>query len=269
VIARLRILLPFVLHLTEDFKETTITKTFEDYTLVYFPPYQASMKYQDIESDLQFKPSSIVEILKPNKPPKHLEHRLVNEKKIREVNAVQIYFKKDTFDRSAVVKPSDEYFDPSLDTIKTVVDEYIGILRSLNKNAEMKPFDRVRCAFAIEYFDNEMQELERTPDQLRGRYKVTKSFSYSVLTQNLWDEFSTRLNTSTKIKPWLSLYLDAKSMINDSGPCIVLLQTSLEVMIQTVLDKLSTEKNINKELWLWLNSRKDYWRSPSLAEKFN
>lgn len=192
--------------------------------------------------------------------------------KINNVNAfnadvLHIEFQKDYFYRNkeqAIQK--EEECDPPIDLIERVSNDFLNRLRYVTNGCKIKFLESPLKNWNIDYLNDDGSELKEDQELVRGRFKRNYNFSCTVLNGEVWDGVNS-LGLFESLPVWKNLLLDAKALLPEVGPAIILTFTSLEVFISTTLDKVVDAGKVDKELWNWISSR-GALKEPSIEDKY-
>jgi hypothetical protein len=110
-------------------------------------------------------------------------------------------------------------------------------------------------------------ELAPDPPLIRGHACLSGSGSVTVLDLGTWSAIEA-LSPSYEAPAYDTLLLDAKAVLPQVGPAVVLAMTAIEVRIGTALNTLASER-IDAKLWDWITDRGDYRKDPSTEERLS
>lgn len=241
MLARLHILLPFELSIPEG----------EEFTIHEF-------YYQEQACKVRFLPPRVSDVTS-------VQDKcdiLINNKKSIQVNALEIDFHKEDFNRK---KDSD--CDPAYDFIRYIINSFLEKLRFVTRASHIHPINFPTAMWRLRYLNDNGTELEEEQGLLRGRGRMRYKFSCTVLDKDVWSNLHT-LPIDYTPPQWITLLLDANDAFPEIGTTVVLSATALEVFISTILDELSNNSTIPKDIWAWLNKR-EWIRKPAVDEQFD
>lgn len=176
---------------------------------------------------------------------------------------LQIVFKKDNFTREP-----DLEFDPPMKLISEVANEFLSRFRYVTGSSQIKLIDTSKTSISVMYTNDEGEELEKEGNSVKGKVAVGIRFLSIGLNKNVWNDIHS-VNPFTPIPIWKNLLLDAKGIMPEIGPAIVLTFTALEVFISKILNDISKFKNVDPQLWEWINNRGFNLKNPSLEEQYD
>jgi hypothetical protein len=241
MIARLNLLLPFVITIPEGETFPIYEYNDEGYNIHIFPPAKTE-----------------VPILQDN-----ADEFSIDEKPTYQANRLIIDFKKDTFDRKAKVE-----CDPPYTLITRAVNSFLLKLRFVTRGSKIHPINLLKTSWYIKYLNDDESELEKTEGLVRGRFAKSFTFSWTALNSNIWEEIL-KLPADYIAPHWDNLLLDAIEALPQIGPSIVLATTALEVFISHILNESSKNSSIPKDLWNWINNRNWRLQEPTIEEQFD
>ncbi|KAB2915566.1 MAG: hypothetical protein F9K23_09905 [Bacteroidetes bacterium] len=188
----------------------------------------------------------------------------VNDELTQNTNILLITFKKDEFLRSEGID-----FDPPINLIADICNEFLINVRYVTNAAHIKPLEFSKTSVNINYFNDDGSDLEIIKGKLRGKGKAAYTIPYAVLTPDTWkDVFS--VFGKNNLPVWKLLLLDAEELITEKGASIVLMLTAIEVFISQTLDLMADKNQFHPELWKWINIRdNNYLKTPSIAERLD
>ncbi|OGX16196.1 MAG: hypothetical protein A2166_06725 [Omnitrophica WOR_2 bacterium RBG_13_41_10] len=241
MLARFDLLLPFLITIPEGEKFSIYQCNDEGYEIRIFPP---------IKTDVPVHRDDLSELL-------------INGNPAYQANGLRIYFKKDSFDRRVEVE-----CDPPYTLITRTVNSFLLKLRFVTRYSKIHPINPSSTSWHLRYLNDDESELEMKEGLVRGRGAKFFTFSWHVVNNDIWREiFELPLNYITP--QWDNLLLDANAALPAIGPSVVLAATALEVFISYILNELSKNNSIPKDLWDWINKR-DWWlQEPTTEERFD
>ncbi len=91
--------------------------------------------------------------------------------------------------------------------------------------------------------------------------------SWLPFTSEIWSEVNA-LPINYEPGRWDILLLDARALLPDIGPALVLAMSALETRIDDAQHQLAVSTGLNSDLWQWVNDRGDYRKEPSNRERY-
>ena len=125
-----------------------------------------------------------------------------------------------------------------------------------------------QCTFRLNYLNDDGSELTHQEGYYRTRFCKSVPMSWIALTSGVWDDVHA-LPANYSPPPWEGLLLDAAYPGISVGNSIVLAATAIEVFVARILDLLSADSTVPKDLWIWINNRPNFLQEPSLEEQFD
>jgi hypothetical protein len=241
MIVRLDLLLPFVITIPEGETFPIYEYNDEGYNIRIFPPTKTD-----------------VPVLQDN-----ADELSINGKPAYQANGLRIYFKKDSFDRKTEVE-----CDPSYELIIRTVNSFLLKLRFVTRGNKIHPINLHQTSWHLRYLNDDESELEKAEGLVRGRGGKYFTFSWTALNSNIWEDIF-KLPLDYIAPHWDNLLLDASEALPQIGPSIVLATTALEVFISHILNELSKNSSIPKDLWNWINKRDWRLHEPTVEEQFD
>ena len=196
---------------------------------------------------------------------KHSDSENITINGIKSFNAdtLQINFLKTEFDRSRGGE-----FDPSIKIIEDVANDFLKRLRYVTNAPQIKSLDIKSTNMYTSYLNDDESELPKDKDLVKGRGTQKYYLQIVALNKEVWTDVHS-LNPFQILPTWKHLLLDANVILPDVGPSVVLVLTALEVFISKTLDEMAAFKNVNNDLWQWINDRNFFLKEPSLEEQFD
>ena len=240
MIARITIELPFSLTIPHNEEFELVSFKYQDYDICFHPL---------LHSDNVDKYSDTQEVR-------------INGRETYNANVLHIVFRKENFDRTP-----NGVFEPPLELIEKVSNDFLVGLRYVLSADDIKKIYVGYTNVNVQYLNDDGTELGVNPSLVRSRASIITSFKVRALTKKVWNNIHS-LN-DLEIEKWRILLLDSSSILPEIGPSIVLTFTALEVFISTILDKLASTKELDENLWNWINNRGFFLKNPSIEEQFN
>lgn len=125
-----------------------------------------------------------------------------------------------------------------------------------------------RTFWRIDYLTDGGEELVPSPPLLRSRFATPASWRVAGLNAAIWRKV-TELPVDFEPYTWDVLLLDAESLLPEVGASVVLAYAALETFIAWSLDQLAPLSPIPPELWQWINDRGDWYKEPSVSERYD
>jgi|GEM_PF-3261326 len=172
-----------------------------------------------------------------------------------------IDFQKDEFDRS------EKGNDPPAEFIEEIANYFLSRLKYVTGSPHIKPINFKFSSWDMEYLNNDGTELPKTNGSVNVRGSRKFTMSYTPLNKEVWENIHS-LDLNFTIPVWRILLIDAKAILPEIGPAIVLIFTALEVFISKTLDEIAATGKVNDELWEWINDRGPL-KNPSVEEKYD
>jgi hypothetical protein len=262
VIARLRVRLPFTLHVVHVDTFSPHEFPYQGFTVRIWCPSRSKVQHSDVRPNSDVPLRMIVNNLEPAEPQPVSSSVLVDGTGTIEADMLQIDFIKPSFDR----RPNSE--DPPKELLFLVVNRFLARLRTLTRAAQIQPLRPEHTFWRVDYIEDDGSPLARDERNIRRRANSTGEGRIVPVTTGLWLALA---SVPADFEPslWDSLLLDAFGQLPNVGPAIVLANTALEIRIATALDALVQTVNIPPALWQWINDRGDYRKEPSVSEQFD
>lgn len=237
MIARVHVLLPFFITILDGENYSTFEYESSGYRIRFLQP-QKSPRAQSIPYQVS-----------------------VNRRPAYQADALVIEFQKDFFERS-----NDAPIDPDPGLILEAANSFIRSLRIVARAAVAGELAEL-SSFHIDYLDDDGSKFPKQEGVLQGKGGYGFPVNVIITDEPVWSAMKA-LPHDFQPFPWESLLLDAEAHLPNIGISLVLAYTSLEVMIERVLDILAIRAVKPDSLWKWINDRDDFYKEPSIAEKF-
>lgn len=241
MLARLDLLLPFTITIPEGEDFSIHQWNDEGYNIRIFPPMKTEHPVAQDDSD---------EIL-------------INGKPTFQANGLRIYFQKDNFDRRQGIE-----CDPPYPLIARTINLFLLKLRFVTRGSKIRPIIFSYTSWYLQYLNDDESELDKTEGLVKGRGAKTFTLSWTALNNDIWERIF-ELPPDYIPPQWDNLLLDANEALPEIGPSVVLAETALEVFISHILNELSKNSSIPKDLWNWVNNRNWWLQKPTTEEQFD
>jgi hypothetical protein len=224
MIAKATIFLPFTFTLPDNELFLKYTYNWEGYIITIYPPA--------MQEGVKTSPSNGITI---------------NGKSSYQADLLVIDFQKGEFNRTTEIE-----FDPPIELIAIVANDFLNRLRHVLKASQIKPISSSGTNIRIDYLNDDSSILEKKEGLLRERFRKGFKFEIVSITKEAWDDIHS-IPLFQELPIWKSLLLDAEAILPEIGPSIVLTFTSLEVFIAKTLDLMAEHNKSDLELWTLLN----------------
>jgi hypothetical protein len=243
MIARLIVVSPFVLIAPEGAVYTRYTYEDDGYTVIARPPL--------IIGDAPTPHDSAPQIEIGGKP------GFI-------ANGLQFEFRKNEFGRSI-----DGPLDPPMPFLQRIIDAFLARLRFVTRAAQIQPL-RLEggTSWRLEYSNDDGSELKEDPAFCRARIGRVFHWSSVALTPAVWEQLH-ELEPDWASPIWDDILLDSFNALPKVGTAIVLAATALETFIGTILNQLCVGSDVPKDIWTWINGRRNKLSEPSTEEQFD
>lgn len=268
MIARFRILLPYVLYLRSDAQLSPHRFIHDPYQITIHPPYQAVIDPSNVDPSSDVAAREILEQLGPASPPKVSQSVYMDGIPTVHANTLQIDFHRDDFDRRVAAVRPDHSEDPLIRLAFELVNGLLTSIRSVTKAGHIKPLGILGSNWRLDYLTDDCQELQHEADKIRRKFGSSFGWRICGINEEVWSKAHT-LSSTYRPSNWESLILDAEALLPDVGPALVLAAAALETLISVTLNHLASLANLPSGLWEWINDRGDYRKEPSVEEQFD
>jgi hypothetical protein len=265
MIARLYVPLPYTFWILQDTVLAPLESDWGDYQVIVYPLCQARVGLDYTKGESPMSVLEVVESLRPSDTPIVTDCILVDGSPIIQANLLQIDFRKPDFDRRPPTEPMGG--DPPIELVLEIVNDFLGALRSVAQAGHVKPLDPL-SVWRLDYLADDGSELPAKEGLIQGRFASGFHWQVSVLNEAIWDGVRAVI-PGYKSSTWETLLLDAKALLPEVGPALVLAFTALETLIAATLEQLVSQIDMPDGLWQWINDRGDYRKEPSVEEKFD
>ncbi len=249
MIARLNVTLPFILTIPRKWSPKPHEYETNGYLIKFFPP----TKSEFLKKDTRYEVCQI------------------NKISTIKADVLHIEFHKETFKRNkeAFHNIRGIESEPSYSLINRAINSFLTRLRYVTQCSSIRLIDFPNMNWNLKYLNNDGNPLDKKKGLVRTIInQYDPHYPIIFIDKNKWDEIQTLL--PDYIPPhWNTLILDARKLLPEVGPAIVLAATALEVFINQILNQLALRKDIQKEIWQWINNR-DWWlKNPSVEEQYD
>ena len=241
MLARLDLLLPFTIVIPEGESFSIYQYNDEGYNIRIFPPIK--IEHPVAQDDL--------------------DEILINGNPAFQANGLRIYFQKDNFDRRQEIE-----CDPPYPLIARTINQFLLKLRFVTCGSKIRPINFPYTSWQLQYLNDDESELDKTEGLVRSRGAKTFAFSWTALNNDIWERIF-ELPPDYIPPQWDTLLLDANETLPEIGPSVVLAETALEVFISHILNELSKNSSIPKDMWDWINDRNGRLNEPTNKEQFD
>ncbi len=246
MLARVHILLPYVLIIPDEEKYKVYGHEVSGYKVRFYMPERSERA--DTYNDA--------------------ENITVNEKTAHNADVLRIDFQKEEFERKIEHKDDkDITYDPPIELIKEIANDFLNRLRYVTGASKIKPLYLPQVNWNIQYLNDDGSALPKKEGYYRGTLGRKFQFSYIAVNNEVWENVHS-LEPFRPLPVWKNLLLDAKGMLPEVGPAIILTFTALEVFISKTLDDIVNTGKMDNELWEWINGRGPL-KDPSIEEKYD
>jgi len=241
MLARIHILLPYAFTIPEGEKYPIYEYEGEGYRVRVYPPVRSEKA--DHHTDA--------------------EEIAINGVKAFNADVLRIDFQRESFNRNEYSE-----YDPPLNFIKRVANDFLARLRYVTNASRVKLIEFPDSHWHVTYLNDDGTELPEEKGLIRGRGARKFEFSFIAVNNEVWESIHS-LDPHQELPVWKNLLLDADAALPDIGPAIVLTFTALEVFISKVLDDLALAGKVDKDLWAWINQRSHFLKEPSIEERYD
>ena len=177
--------------------------------------------------------------------------------------ALVIDFAGVDFDRREGAKPT----DPSSEDVFNVANWILQRIRTVTKAGHITQVGPLDTPWRVTYLNDDLSELPAEKGKIRGFGTHRIEMRVNVITPKIWDSIN-QLPIAYETPPWVTLLLDARRLLPETGPPIVLATAALETLIRFALETLARNAHLPEGFWAWLNNRTPLDRQPSLTEEY-
>src|SRR5205807_2314975 len=112
------------------------------------------------------------------------------------------------------------------------------------------------------------EALPLDPALFRRRIGGTFEWRVAPLNQDIWNQVGA-LPISYAPHPWDSILLDAEAILPDVAPAVSLANAVLESFSAWFISQIVMLRGLPTGLWDWINDRGDWYKEPSVIERFD
>jgi hypothetical protein len=256
MIARVRVLLPFVLYMKKDEVLAPIKDEVDGCLVTIHPPYQASPVAGVRPMTDPLDPAGRPEVSASS----------ADGVPIVTCNVLQIDLRRDQWNRreGAVGDLGD-----LADIAFMAANGFLARVRVLTHASPVQAkLDAHTTTWLVRFLNDDGSEFDAQEGLVRGfarlQFQMAKG---TLLHPKVWEAVQ-RLPLRFEQPPHLALILDAFGLLPDVGPAIVLAATAIEVRVTTAVDLLANGR-VDSRLWEWINDRGNFTKEPSVVERFD
>lgn len=248
MIARLNVTLPFILTIPRRWSPKPHEYEINGYLIKFLPPTKSELLKKDIRHEVC----------------------QINKISTMKADVLHIEFHKETFKRNKEAFHNNRGIEsePSYSLINGTINSFLTRLRYVTQCSNIRLIDFPNMNWDLKYLNNDGNTLDKKEGLVRTIInQYDPHYPIIFLDKNKWNETQT-LSPDYIPPQWNTLLLDAKKLLPEVGPAIVLAFTALEVFINQILNQLAQRNDIPKEIWEWINNR-DWLKNPSVEEQYD
>ena len=266
MIARFKILLPFVFTFAFDGDFAPVSLKYEEYHVVFYPPTQANINASATDINAQVPMADAGANLDAALVSTPSAAVKVNGKETIQANLLQIDFKTGRdYNRTRGGKE----VDPPLKSFLAVANGFLEKFRSIASVPSIKRLTLETIpAWRIKYLTDTGDKLEKDENLVRSVHSIKTKWQSNILTPNLWNKATEDFMDFTPYV-WDSLLLDAHAQSEDTNAAIVLANAALEAAVDFALEVLARSSKVSYQSYEWLANKRDFTKQPSAKEKFD
>ncbi len=269
MIARLRILLPFNFSVRQGDELPPHEFIYGEYRVRIYPPCQAAVDPADAETLSPVPLRDIIEQLRPADVQTATHSIRMDDAPTIQANLLQIDFLKADFDRRRILPGGLlEAGDPPIRLVFELANGFLARVRTVTRGSEIKPASPGTTFWRLDYLTDTENEFPYSPELFRRTVGVPVSWRAAGLNTAVWTKALT-LPDDFRAPTWDTLLLDARALLPEVGPAVVLAYAALETFIESSLNQLAPLANVSPDYWNWINDRGDLRKLPSVNEQFD
>jgi len=269
MIARLSILLPFALSVAENEKLCVHELDAGIYRVRVHPPCQSEVDLADLQITSERSYSEILAKLRPIATPKFSEAVLVNGQRSIATDLLRIDFLKDGFDRTRTEGgwiASDG--DPPPELGFEIANRFLQCIRTVTRGSLISVLSPAQTFWELAYLGDDEALVPEDPRLYRRKCGASQHWKAVSLGKAAWDDLD-KLTSAYVPHAWHRILLDAVETWPDAAASISLANAALEAFSSWLINHLSSLSGLSTDLWEWINDRGDWYKEPSVEERFD
>lgn len=264
MIARFRVQLPFTFLVQEGVFLSNFGNTVSGYEVVVRGPLQTRRKAPSAEIGATVPLVVLGEEIIPANPPRTLDGVSIDGQKAIQADLIQLDFRKADFNRQNV--PGNSAGDPPEQLVFQIVNSLLRRLRSVSQAPRVFEISSLNARWSLEYISDNEESLPANTGLVSTRTSTNWRLEDQPITQEIWIR-ANGLPPDYQPARWDTLLLDAKQLVSQVGPALVLAATAVETAASAIIDYLFTKSTVPKLLQEWINDRGDWRKDPSVEEQ--
>jgi hypothetical protein len=161
--------------------------------------------------------------------------------------------------------------EPAIGMAFAAAERAFQLMRVLAQAPSIRPLSPADCVWILYYVEDDGTPVDPAPPLIRRRLKGRFTVPSMPLIRDaaLWSAVID-VPDDYEIPPWETLLLDARNLLPEIGPALVLATSAIEARTDDALEQLARSKGENvAALWSWISQRDQYWRRPAFAERLS
>lgn len=275
MIARFKVLLPYSFSVPIDSKLVPFECSYRGEKVRFFPPAHSGITDDELDSSSPIPHTRIFERMRTPPLPSISAHVTVDDRPTYRANLLIVEIIRESFQRartSTTGNPDPKELlkqgDPPIGFLLNCCNEYLVRLRGLHRASFVQPLTLEKAFWTLQYLADDGSDLPPDPALFRGRFSAPIIFRNFGVNEAVWDEFS-KLPDGLPARPWLLLLLDAGELLPDVGAALAVANTALEAFSIWLCNEMANRSPVPEALWRWINERGDWYKEPSVAERFD
>jgi len=264
MIARFRVRLPFRFLVPEGVLFPDCDSTISGYRVVVRSPLQARRTPPSTETTGPVPVVVIGEEIIPENPPRILDKVLIDGQKVIQADMIQLDFHKPDFNRQNL--PGNPSLDPPEELAFRIVNSLLRRLRSVSQAPRVFEITSFKAPWTIEYLSDNEESLPASAGLINAHISSYWELDDQSITEEIWAR-ANALPFDFEPARWDTLLLDARQLLSQVGPALVLAATAVETAASAVIDHLFSKSSVPRLLQEWINDRGDFRKDPSVEEQ--
>ncbi|MDA0167161.1 hypothetical protein OM076_43275 [Solirubrobacter ginsenosidimutans] len=264
MLARVRILLPYLLHVATPAVPASVEFERDGVTVLVRWPYQSAADRSIYTIESVAPPSDIADSLGPLDPVRISPNVRIDGGETFAADAIQVELRAPAFARTS--EDSHRLAALAVDSAQGALER----IRSVTRAAHVRRLTRDETVWRLDYLNEDGSELAPAPPLLRASISPGAiDLTAVAVTNEIW-EAARSLPKDFRTPPWETLFLDAVSTRWNIGPALVLMYAALEARITNAIEVLIDSTDADPELWSWITDRDEKFHlQPSMKDKYS
>ena len=267
MIARFRILLPYLIFIPENEQFSDFEFDLEGLKVRISPPFQSTLHFHEFVLGKAPTLTRLIDELKPASKIVVTDSLLIDGRPVIECNCIQIDFIAEDFIRNMNKVDNQPSWKQALEAANIFLTHFRTVTQSSQAQQLVLGSN---TAWTLQYLNDDQSELPRQEGKMRQTGGLQLKGHFTRLTKSIWEQVKI-IPTDYSPPNFQNLILDADKILPDIGASIVLMYSSIESIISWALKIAASRSAIPKELSTWILEKNDdnWMKLPSTSDKLS